>query len=997
MIWFFSRFIVEAYKKVRYSRLRKKHKTGGDSSIPDSGLMAEHGASCLPCTPEEENKIVTDLRNESERNLKEGNLYFVVSARWFRRWERYVGIDADKNLNQNRSSGSRHSNGVSSLGAERPGPIDNSDIIENGGDCDCKENETQLRRMLMEGHDYVLVPQGVWEKLHQWYGGGPPLPRKMIVQGVYHRNFDVEVYPLCLNLIDSRDESRSILRLSRKASVTELFQKVCAVKGIEQDKARIWDYFNKRKHAQLLVSNKTLEEANLQMDQHILLEQVDGHHSSRFGLDSTGNKLASVSLEPSRPSLTNAGGPTLSNGHSSSYRSNMYPESSVGLGLTEMNDGLDANSSPKKGEKGGALAGLQNLGNTCFMNSALQCLVHTPPLMEYFLKDYKDEINTKNPLGMHGELAIAFGELLRKLCSAGRTAIAPRVFKGKLSRFAPQFSGYNQHDSQELLAFLLDGLHEDLNRVKQKPYIEMKDSDGRPDEEVSVECWRNHKARNDSVIVDVFQGQYKSTLVCPVCSKISITFDPFMYLSLPLPSTITRTMTVTMFYGDGSGLPMPYTVSLLKNGFCKDLLLALGSACCLKSDEHLLLAEVFENKIYRYLEMPLEPLISIKDDEHIVAFRYPKKGMGKTKLVIFHRWQEKSASDYHKSGTKFFGTPLVTFLGEDQLNGADIESAVFKVLSPFKRMYSSAKAPISKENGFPTDGLDVQCSSSDAQTVEKAELEDTSNTDLSLPLLLTDDTVTSFTAFKKDTIFESGKILKAVLDWTDKEQELYDASYLKDIPEVHKSGFAAKKTRQEAISLSACLDAFLMEEPLGPDDMWYCPCCKEHRQAIKKLDLWMLPEIIVFHLKRFTYGRYLKNKIGTFVNFPIHNLDLSKYVMNKDGQSYVYELYAISNHYGELGGGHYTAYAKLIDENRWYHFDDSHVSPVNESDIKTSAAYLLFFKRVRTVSKAEKGEACQVTVIICREEANYIDEQAEQAPHVSTRPAVQLKGRLNIS
>lgn len=58
---------------------------------------------------------------------------------------------------------------------------------------------------------------------------------------------------------------------------------------------------------------------------------------------------------------------------------------------------------------------------------------------------------------------------------------------------------------QELLAFLLDGLHEDLNRVKQKPYIETKDSDGQPDEEVADECWKYHKARNDSVIVDVCQ------------------------------------------------------------------------------------------------------------------------------------------------------------------------------------------------------------------------------------------------------------------------------------------------------------------------------------------------------------------------------------------------------------------------------------------------------------------------------------------------------------
>lgn len=63
---------------------------------------------------------------------------------------------------------------------------------------------------------------------------------------------------------------------------------------------------------------------------------------------------------------------------------------------------------------------------------------------------------------------------------------------------------------QELLAFLLDGLHEDLNRVKQKPYIEMKDSGGRPDEEVANECWKNHKARNDSLIVDVFQVSHFS-------------------------------------------------------------------------------------------------------------------------------------------------------------------------------------------------------------------------------------------------------------------------------------------------------------------------------------------------------------------------------------------------------------------------------------------------------------------------------------------------------
>lgn len=93
----------------------------------------------------------------------------------------------------------------------------------------------------------------------------------------------------------------------------------------------------------------------------------------------------------------------------------------------------------------------------------------------------------------------------------------------------------------------------------------------------------------------------------------------------------------------------------------------------------------------------------------------------------------------------------------------------------------------------------------------------------------------------------------------------------------------------------------------------YCPRCKEHRQATKKLDLWRLPEILVFHLKRFSYSRYLKNKLDAFVNFPVHNLDLRRYVKSKDafGQAHVYELYAVSNHYGGLGGGHYSAYAKV--------------------------------------------------------------------------------------
>ena len=67
-------------------------------------------------------------------------------------------------------------------------------------------------------------------------------------------------------------------------------------------------------------------------------------------------------------------------------------------------------------------------------------------------------------------------------------------------------------------------------------------------------CWDNYRKRNDSVVVDLFQGQYRSTIVCQTCTKVSVTFDPFMYLSLPLPLP-ERTWPVVIVLRDPAQLP----------------------------------------------------------------------------------------------------------------------------------------------------------------------------------------------------------------------------------------------------------------------------------------------------------------------------------------------------------------------------------------------------------------------------------------------------------
>jgi len=181
--------------------------------------------------------------------------------------------------------------------------------------------------------------------------------------------------------------------------------------------------------------------------------------------------------------------------------------------------------------------GLRNLGNTCYMNSALQCLSHTVPLADYFLNcDWREEINLDNPLGTKGVLATTYADLLDNLWRGEKAIFSPKKFKKKLGQYNEQFQGYDQHDSQELITFLLDGLHEDLNRVSKKPYVEDPDGDGRPEEIVAAESWKGYLLRNKSIVVDLFQGQLRSTLTCCECNFKRVKFDPFMYLSLPIPS-----------------------------------------------------------------------------------------------------------------------------------------------------------------------------------------------------------------------------------------------------------------------------------------------------------------------------------------------------------------------------------------------------------------------------------------------------------------------------
>ncbi|KAI3443358.1 hypothetical protein Pfo_000023 [Paulownia fortunei] len=733
-----------------------------------------------------------------------------------------------------------------------------------------------------------------------------------------------------IRLLYVRETRKLVIKISQKDNEVGAFNKVYSIFCTKSRLLQVWDFSGQT--SQLFVNDTKSSIYSGQSDEEILLElQI-------YGLSCTINdeerRKEDMTLEQSR-----IDGPSFS----SSLRMNGSVDK---VGLFSGVPPSFAVGSGFCGTGPLGLTGLYNLGNTCFMNSAIQCLVHTPKLVDYFLGNFRKDLNCENPLGMNGKLAIAFGDLLRKLWAPGATPVAPRMFKSTISSFAPQFSGYNQHDSQEFLSFLLDGLHEDLNRVKRKPYIQAKDEDCCPDEEVADEYWENHLSRNDSIIVDLCQGQYRSSLVCPVCKKLSITFDPFMYLSLPLPSSTLRKMTLTVLSSDGTTLPHPVTITVPDNGTFKDLVEALGIACSLRDDETLLIAEIYNNSILRILDDPDDSIELIRDYDQLVAYRLPKD-MDGSPLVVFMHQQEEKSYIHAFSSFKKFGIPLVTRMS-DISKGSEMHREFLKLISPFllpgeEFLNDDASRKSACENEEREDiVLDEAANSNN-------EFENDLDAHRDFEFYLENGTFYS-SSFKIEMdeavpISKPDQPIKVLVSWPEKMIQDYDTSSLSLLPEVCKTALMSKWT-QDSISLYNCVDAFLKEEPLGPDDMWYCPNCKEHRQASKKLDLWRLPEILVIHLKRFSYTRFLKNKLETFVDFPIDDFDLSNYVIQKNNMvCHRYMLYAVSNHYGGMGGGHYTAFAKHR-LNRWYEFDDSHVFPVTEEQIKTQAAYVLFYKRI---------------------------------------------------
>ncbi|THH01060.1 hypothetical protein EW026_g1582 [Hermanssonia centrifuga] len=994
-------------------------------------------------------QTVTELCKAS---MQVGEVWYLVSRRWYKRWEKACSGQEDKE-------------GI--LEEKDLGPVDNTSLVDVRGN---------LISSSVEGVDVQFVPKQVWDLFVTWYGQPLyPLPRNVIARGITQEP-TLELHPphLYAHLLlpdiptdtssPSSDHRHEIV-VSSTDSVSALRQAILRTQfstNSPEDGYRIWKvedvpetqtYFTERQLRELggsilEDSDKTVEEALIESGDHFILEVVK--EGKWIVLDSEIPKSKESSpAPPSTQTTASTSGPIFSSNNNwldklqqkTSPSTRTFPSSSSLKPAAPIKTGSllkDPRSSKGSKQVPGTL-GLGNMGNTCFMNSAVQCLAHTQELAEYFLTGvFEDELNPENPLGMKGAIAEAFGSLLRRIWAptTSSTSYSPRDFKQVLQRFAPQFSGYQQHDSQELVAFLLDGLHEDLNRVLKKPYVEKPDWEGGGDKELVAlarHSWDGYMKRNDSVIVDLFQGvDY---------------FDPFMYLTLPLP--VHKKWKHTIFYvpWDLEKPHLKIPVEINRESSFKDLRNLLGRWMDTNPD-HLLTLEVFSHRFYKNLDDSV--LCSdMGENDMIVCYELPCNSQQSraykpkeddpfiVPVYLCEAPGRQRATSYGSSSLNMFGQPFLMVVDPKE---ATSQEAVYDLVVErlprwtthvrdlFHWEAGSASAPMEEvtiplTGATPMDSVTEINEDGEVVTVQEVVPEEGDITDQKGVVVQeerdddmdTEDDTPRRVGYKKGLFnlrimpgnaqygvgyggygagsnkfdsweqrassSEDGVLVRQGDAFCCEFDENMQAYYWgvksafehatwntwKEFihPEQKAVRDAAADRKSRGITLQDCLDEFTKEEQLGEDDLWYCPRCKKHQQATKRFDLWSVPDVLVVHLKRFSNSRALRDKIDTFVDFPLHDLDLTSMVRERQvgerlsaegediqalglsdiNEPLIYDLFAVDEHLGGLGGGHYRAYAYNYSDDKWYHFDDSYVSEARPESAVNANAYLLFYKR----------------------------------------------------
>ncbi|XP_036850237.2 ubiquitin carboxyl-terminal hydrolase 4 isoform X4 [Manis javanica] len=419
---------------------------------------------------------------------------------------------------------------------------------------------------------------------------------------------------------------------------------------------------------------------------------------------------------------------------------------------------------------------------------------------------------------------------------------------------------------------------------------------------------------------------------------------------------------------------LQYRVTVPLMGAVSDLCEALSELAGVAA-ENMVVTDVYNHRFHKIFQMG-EGLNHIMPRDDIFVYEVcssPLDGSECVTLPVYFR-ERKARPSSASSGAVLYGQPLLVSVPKHKLTLESLYQAVCERISRY------VKQPLPDEFGSSPwepgacNGSRGGCEGEDGEEMGhqeegRARLSGLEGSGEGVPgsrrceaarksqgppcpkRLFAFSLVSAYGTADVDSLVTDGKLLKLnprstlAIDWDSEARSLYYDEQESEAYEKHVSMLQPQKKKKAAVALRDCIELFTTMETLGEHDPWYCPSCQKHQQATKKFDLWTLPKILVVHLKRFSYSRYWRDKLDTVVEFPVRALNMSEFVCDPSARPYVYDLVAVSNHYGAMGVGHYTAHAKNKLTGKWYYFDDSSVSPASEDQIATKAAYVLFYQR----------------------------------------------------
>ncbi|UXI20812.1 hypothetical protein NH340_JMT06754 [Sarcoptes scabiei] len=633
----------------------------------------------------------------------------------------------------------------------------------------------------------------------------------------------------------------------------------------------------------------------------------------------------------------------------------------------ELNGDIDKNVSDNK-KKGitqlkYGFTGLENLGNTCYMNAVLQCLANTDPLREYFISDrYEKDINIANKLGTKGLFAKEFANVMKHLWKGDSSPFSPSKLKFLMSTKQSYFSGFSQNDAHELMSFLLDAIHEDLNNHfpsspndQNNNYNNNDDGDDEAMFDLDInECdseqkysevsrlvkskadksWNQYRSHNNSFIIDLFGGQFKSRLTCHQCKKKAIIFEPFVSLPLPIPSP-KLSINVIFFERDDSSdmcksakkfwlqIPPASTVNDLIKTMYQDNLIPTHRARLMRFINY----ESMPIKIYQgnwllvdHFQQEAELSFRHNTNNPLLLFEIPDDDSNSSNFLELCIIQRKPV-DYpmsYKISNQRIGYPFIVSIKKNRLSF----SHFCEVICSYARFSVNAirQCHYDSETNFRTNRFNIdsfrpsidqllqnQTQNGPSEHLVYHKTQQLSDNDSIAPFLLNtinfldsqneceilphnvksedrllggdlsdenEDENTDDLIFLNDNLIDINEYYIA-MDWITMEnyQRIPFAVRLNQTTRNIREVRIEDQDNVNEISLLDCFKLFVEPEVLGAQNSWHCPNCKEPREASKQLSFWRLPQILVLQLKRFKRGIHSHEKISCPIYFPLQGLE----------------------------------------------------------------------------------------------------------------------------